>query len=485
MRRGAVGSLLCAVLLCAAGAEGKGSAAGARGSTAGRATSRSSPGAYAFAGVAGGVAAGAAYAVGARRYAPAYGGYTHATDPSCTTSHGCPCPTPREDATRAWLWTQVRLPKKLRPTPNAYCASGVECYDGSIDVTTLEVDAFIQLASQDPCNPPTEVLVLKVCALDDLALVTGGLSDDDLSNPSYCTTVGDSESRSGPHYIARARRLLQTEASYNVVQLVVGAESSDGASALVTEVLRAFKPTTQLGRTYAIPDYDSVISVTPDSEADVKAMWAPSGSPVVPPTRHPDTPSPTRHPMPPSSYPTGRPTRYPVPWSMDTGYPSDAWPSPTSYPGDVSQAAESLVDKFGGAVAVAMIMIACVAAVFFIGMWRRCQKMKAAQSTSHTVFAASPTGVPYSEDLGNGRTTPPAPAPGYPIYPPAVLSDPSGGATWGPPPPHFSGVPLAPGPPHHPAEYSVPDNMPQRGVSQLPQPYAQMPGGPQNTDGEL
>eukprot|EP01062_Namystynia_karyoxenos_P058422 TRINITY_DN49973_c0_g1_i1.p1 TRINITY_DN49973_c0_g1~~TRINITY_DN49973_c0_g1_i1.p1 ORF type:complete len:390 (+),score=42.30 TRINITY_DN49973_c0_g1_i1:81-1250(+) len=248
-------------------AEAKGSAAGSRsGSYSGRAlgggTHLGSNRAFLY-----GAMIARPYHVGGRAYSPAYGSYQYAPGFSGgvngTCGNGtCPCPVPDEAKTKVWVWVQVKLPKAL--------CNGGSCTDQEpYDVTTFEVDAFLDIASRVPCTPPTQVLALKLCKLTDLALVQGGLDDDQLLNAATCTTVGDEVS---VHYQARARRLLQT-GEYHVLQFVVGAETKAHGDSLHPHVKAALSTTSQLGQVYNLTS-DAVLSVETQSSISEFPVWA-------------------------------------------------------------------------------------------------------------------------------------------------------------------------------------------------------------------
>eukprot|EP01062_Namystynia_karyoxenos_P008886 TRINITY_DN1313_c0_g1_i4.p1 TRINITY_DN1313_c0_g1~~TRINITY_DN1313_c0_g1_i4.p1 ORF type:complete len:451 (+),score=71.29 TRINITY_DN1313_c0_g1_i4:84-1355(+) len=266
MRGERAGALaLAAVTAAALGlplAEAKGSAAGTRSGT------------YSGRAIGGGSRDGAnraflyrgPYYVGGRTYAPAYGSYPNAPgfsgDANGTCGNGtCPCPVPDEGNTRIWVYVQFKLPNRL-------CNGGTCTVQSVYDVTTFEVDAFLDIASRVPCTPPTQVLVLRLCTLTNPALVAGGLADDQLLNPATCTIVGDEVS---VHYQARARRLLQTE--HHVVQFVVGAESKAHGDALHPHIKAALSPRSRLSQIYNI-SHGAVLSVETQESVSEFPGWA-------------------------------------------------------------------------------------------------------------------------------------------------------------------------------------------------------------------
>eukprot|EP01062_Namystynia_karyoxenos_P079097 TRINITY_DN827_c0_g1_i2.p1 TRINITY_DN827_c0_g1~~TRINITY_DN827_c0_g1_i2.p1 ORF type:complete len:532 (+),score=26.27 TRINITY_DN827_c0_g1_i2:80-1675(+) len=259
MRTGA--SLACvavvvAALLLVPGTEGKGSAGGSR-AIYGRATGRGTPRAWLY-----GMWFARPYYVSGHAYSPGYGSFerspgwtaTNETDGYCGNGT-CPCPVPQENKTKTWVWVQIQ-------TNNSLCALCA----GGLDATTFEVDAFISIASQVPCRPPTQLLVLKLCKLKTEKEIRGGLADDQLKDSKKCITVGDEASQHGAHFQARMRRLLQTSTEYNVAQFVVGAENEAHANFLHAAIKRSMNVSSRFGAMYNLSSKPirSIETQTPD-----------------------------------------------------------------------------------------------------------------------------------------------------------------------------------------------------------------------------
>eukprot|EP01062_Namystynia_karyoxenos_P068500 TRINITY_DN6316_c0_g1_i1.p1 TRINITY_DN6316_c0_g1~~TRINITY_DN6316_c0_g1_i1.p1 ORF type:complete len:396 (+),score=34.75 TRINITY_DN6316_c0_g1_i1:61-1188(+) len=272
-RAPAIAVLLFATVHCT---DAKGSAYGVR-TSGSMATSTSSSRAYQTRAAAG-VAVGGyfAYRVGSRNWAPSYGTWEDHPywNPSNGTCGTCPCPAPRESATEAWVWVQTRIPSFLCTD----CAGEndsvpVSSQTGAVDVVTFEVDAFKEIAARQSCSPPTQVIVLRLCAISGgMIMVNGGLADDQLLDPKQCTVVGDEASQPNQHFAARFRRLLQTSSPSGIVlvmQFVVGATSVSHGNSLHGPILDAIgRNDSRLRSVYNLPPNAavSVLTETPERE---------------------------------------------------------------------------------------------------------------------------------------------------------------------------------------------------------------------------
>eukprot|EP00756_Hemistasia_phaeocysticola_P005538 Hpha_TRINITY_DN13376_c0_g1::TRINITY_DN13376_c0_g1_i2::g.95726::m.95726 len=185
--------------------------------------------------------------VGGHYYSPRYGGGWNNT-PGWDGKGGCgtcPCPMPQPLQTKVWVWVQVRVEHGL-------CA---ECR--GVDVSTMEVDTFKDIASRTPCSPPTQVLVLRVCNVSIVDTLEVGLDDSELL--SHCVVVGDEATQ---HAALRLRRLLQSHTQY-VVQYVVGAKDQTHAEELEEPIELSMQSGSRLADVYHI---SGVLSIETEGE---------------------------------------------------------------------------------------------------------------------------------------------------------------------------------------------------------------------------